>query len=351
MKRQWMPKHPEKWFCEPHAAVFEGWRQNGQEGRSCALLHLGSNIFIIMPWCRQENRAFYSNTLFHIVLWNWCHEVWPSRRAKRVYLSKYRLTWSIASTSYSKRFSRVVGYFWVLNRQLDWIPIGVVWNSWRSPRSLGRLPSFFWMRCQSEYWRSRRIALMRMVISTSFMVIENLFGEMEPYKLWRTLTGLRLTSFHCQVASFFPPLSSSNFLSFTQPAGMLLPGAPTMNALSGVVSGHLNEGPKNLHSEFSRLVKHTRHTLDTYVFLTQVDLHSSSGARARHDVDRDRFGAEGVSMLRPKILEGRTGVRVRTITPSWSVVSTYVKKSCFCRCHVHVVDGLLKWPCTRPPRI
>ena len=73
-----------------------------------------------------------------------------------------------------------------------------------------------------------------------------------------------------------------------------------MNALSGVVSGHLNEGPKNLHSEFSRLVKHTRHTtLATYVFLTQVDLHSSSGARARHDVDRDRFGAEGVPMLRP----------------------------------------------------
>ena len=71
-----------------------------------------------------------------------------------------------------------------------------------------------------------------------------------------------------------------------------------MNALNGVVSGHLNEGPKNLRSEFSRLVNHTRHTLATYVFLTQVDLHSSSGARTRHDVDRDRFGA-GVSMLWP----------------------------------------------------
>ena len=59
-----------------------------------------------------------------------------------VYLSKYRLTWSIASTSYSKRFKRVVGYFWVLNCKLDWIPIGVVWNSWRSPLSLGCLPSF-----------------------------------------------------------------------------------------------------------------------------------------------------------------------------------------------------------------
>ena len=80
---------------------------------------------------------------------------------------------------------------------------------------------------------------MRMAISTSFMAIENLLGTMEPYKLWRALTGLRLTSFRCQAASFFPPLSSSNFLSFTQPAaGMLLPGAPTMNALNGVVSGH-----------------------------------------------------------------------------------------------------------------
>ena len=56
---------------------------------------------------------------------------------------------------------------------------------------------------------------------------------------------------------------------------------------------------KNLRSEFARLVNHTRHTLATYV-LTQVDLHSSSGARARHDVDRDRCGAEGVSMLWPK---------------------------------------------------
>ena len=114
---------------------------------------------------------------------------------------------------------------------------------------------------------------------------------------------------------FFPTLSSSNFLSFTQPAGMLLPGAPTMNALNGVVSGHLKEDPKNLRSEFSGLVKRTRHTLATYVLLTQVDLHSSSGARARHDVDRDRFGAEGVSMLWPTTLEGRKGVRVRTITP------------------------------------
>ena len=87
---------------------------------------------------------------------------------------------------------------------------------------------------------------MRMVISTSFMAIENLVGKMEPYKLWRALTGLQLASFHCEAAaSFFPTLSSSNFLSFTQPAGMLLPGAPTTNALNGVVSGHLNEGHKN----------------------------------------------------------------------------------------------------------
>ena len=72
---------------------------------------------------------------------------------------------------------------------------------------------FRWVVCHrfpifemSEYWRSRRIALMRMAISTSFMAIENLFGEMEPYKLWRALTGLQLTSFHCQAAaSFFPP--------------------------------------------------------------------------------------------------------------------------------------------------
>ena len=85
-----------------------------------------------------------------------------------------------------------------------------------------------------------------------------------------------------------------------------------MNALNGVVSGHLNEGPKNLRSEFSRLVNHTRHL---YVFLTQVDLHSSSGARTRHDVERDGFGAEGVSMLWSTKLEGRKGVRVRTITP------------------------------------
>ena len=45
-----------------------------------------------------------------------------------------------------------------------------------------------------------------------------------------------------------------------------------MNALNGVVSGYLNEGLKNLQSEFSRLVNSTRHTLGTYVFLTQVDL-------------------------------------------------------------------------------
>ena len=83
-----------------------------------------------------------------------------------------------------------------------------------------------------------------------------------------------------------------------------------MNALNGVVSGHLNEGPKNLRSEFSGLVNHTRHTLATYVFLTQVDLHSSSGDRARHDIDRDRFGAEGVSMLWPtKIGRSKRGQR------------------------------------------
>ena len=251
---------------------------------------LVANIMRTRPWCPQGSRAFYSKTLFYIVLWNWCHQVWPSRRAKRVYLSKYRLTWSIASTS----------YFWGVELQ-TWL------DSDRSRMEFMKVNHFRWVVYHrfpilemSEYWRSRRIALMRMAISTSFMAIENLLGTMEPYKLWRTLTGLRLTSFHCQVASFFPPLSSSNFLSFTQPAGMLLPGAPTMNALNGVVSGRLNEGPKSLRSEFSRLVKHTRHTtLATYVFLTQVDLHSSSGARARHDVDRDRFGAEGVSMLRP----------------------------------------------------
>ena len=83
-----------------------------------------------------------------------------------------------------------------------------------------------------------------------------------------------------------------------------------MNALNGVVSGHLNEGPKNLRSEVSGLVNHTRHTLATYVFLTQVDLHSSSGDRARHDIDRDRFGAEGVSMLWPtKIGRSKRGQR------------------------------------------
>ena len=38
-----------------------------------------------------------------------------------------------------------------------------------------------------------------------------------------------------------------------------------MNALNGVVSGHLNEGLKNFLSEFSRLVNSTRHTLATYV--------------------------------------------------------------------------------------
>ena len=161
---------------------------------------------MVRPWYPQGSRAFYSNTLFYIVLWNWCHEVWPSRRAKRVYLSKYRLTWSIASTSYSKRFSRVVGYFWVLIELLTWL------DSDRSRMEFMKAIYFHWVVCHrfpilemSEYWRSRRIALMRMVISTSFMAIENSLGKTGPYKLWRALTGLRLTSFHCQAASFFPP--------------------------------------------------------------------------------------------------------------------------------------------------
>ena len=70
---------------------------------------------------------------------------------------------------------------------------------------VGSLPIVFLIE-MSEYWRSRRITLMQMVISTSFMAIENSRGKMEPYKLWRVLTGLRLTSFLCRAAaSFFPP--------------------------------------------------------------------------------------------------------------------------------------------------
>ena len=170
-------------------------------------------------WCPQGSIAFYSKTFSYILLWNWCHQVWPSRRAKCTYVSKYRLTWSIVSTSYSKGSVVSLDIFgcWITNL------IGFRSESY----GIHEGHHFCWVVDHrfpilemSEYWRSRRIALMRMVISTSFMAIENSLGKTGPYKLWRALTGLRRTSFHCQAASFFPPLSSSNFLSFTQPAGI-----------------------------------------------------------------------------------------------------------------------------------
>ena len=54
------------------------------------------------------------------------------------------VTWSIASTSYSKRFSRVVGYFWVLSELLTWLDSDRSRTKFRKANllSLCRLPSF-----------------------------------------------------------------------------------------------------------------------------------------------------------------------------------------------------------------
>ena len=83
-----------------------------------------------------------------------------------------------------------------------------------------------------------------------------------------------------------------------------------MNALNGVGSGHLNEGPKNLRSEFARLVRPRMFFLLRWICTPQV-VPGHDMTLKETDSEQKEYRCFGQQKL-----EGRKGVRVRTITPS-----------------------------------